>query len=149
MNMSDSAELNAWKFIFQNIPWPGIGDATGLVGSATPGNFYISLHTADPGEAGDQTTSEADYAGYVRVAVARTEAGWTVTGPSPTQAVNAAAVNFPACTGGSSTVTHFAIGKAATGPGEVILSNALEGPLPIVSRIRPEFASGQLAATVD
>jgi hypothetical protein len=45
--------------------------ATGLV--------CISLHTADPGEAGDQTTSEATYKSYARVSVARTTAGWTVT----------------------------------------------------------------------
>lgn len=41
---------------------------------------YVSLHTGDPGEAGDQTTNEATYAGYARVAVARDSGGWTVTG---------------------------------------------------------------------
>ncbi len=30
-------------------------------------NLYVSLHTGDPGEAGDQTTSEAAYTSYARV----------------------------------------------------------------------------------
>ena len=34
--------------------------------------LYVSLHTADPGEAGDQTTNECAYTSYARVAVART-----------------------------------------------------------------------------
>lgn len=45
-------------------------------------NLYVSLHTADPGEAGDQTTSEITYTSYARVAVARTSGGWTVTANS-------------------------------------------------------------------
>lgn len=30
-------------------------------------NIEVSLHTADPGEAGDQTTSETAYTGYARI----------------------------------------------------------------------------------
>jgi hypothetical protein len=41
-------------------------------------NLYVSLHTGDVGEAGSQTTSEATYTSYARVAVARTSGGWTV-----------------------------------------------------------------------
>ena len=49
-------------------------NATALPWSNT--NFYVALHTADPGEAGDQTTSECDFTGYARVAVSRDGAGW-------------------------------------------------------------------------
>ena len=47
-------------------------------GWAANTNFYLSLHTGDPGEAGDQTTSEATYTSYARVAVLRTSAGWNI-----------------------------------------------------------------------
>jgi hypothetical protein len=42
-------------------------------------NLFVALHTADPLEAGDQTSSEATYTGYARVAVLRTSGGWTVS----------------------------------------------------------------------
>jgi len=46
----------------------------------TNSNLYLALHTSDPGEAGGQSTNEADYTGYARVAVPKTAAGWTVSG---------------------------------------------------------------------
>lgn len=79
-------------------------------------NVYVSLHTANPGEAGDQTTSEATYGAYARVAVARTSGGWTVTN---NQVVNAGAISFPEATSGSNIVTHFATGQASSGAGKV------------------------------
>jgi hypothetical protein len=51
-------------------------------------NLYVSLHTADPGEAGDQTTSETAYTGYARIPVARTSGGWTITNNSVSPAAN-------------------------------------------------------------
>jgi hypothetical protein len=77
-------------------------------------NIYPSLHTADPGETGDQTTSEVTYTSYARVAVARTSGGWAVTNNSVSPV---AAITFPAGTGGSGTATHFGIGSAASGAG--------------------------------
>ena len=53
-------------------------------------NLYVSLHTADPGEAGSQTTSETAYTGYARVAVARTSGGWTVASGSVSPNANIA-----------------------------------------------------------
>jgi hypothetical protein len=49
--------------------------------------LQVSLHTADPGPSGNQTTSEVAYTGYARVAVNRANdgtAGWTVTTNSAT-----------------------------------------------------------------
>ena len=50
--------------------------STLLANAASPGtNLYISLHKANPGATGNQSTSEATYGGgtgYARVAVART-----------------------------------------------------------------------------
>lgn len=77
-------------------------------------SIHVSLHTADPGTAGDQTTSEIAYTSYARVAVARTSGGWTVTANSCSPV---AAITFPAGTGGSGTATHFGLGTVLSGAG--------------------------------
>lgn len=85
-------------------------------------NLYVSLHTADPGEAGDQTTNEIAYTSYARVSVARTSGGWTVTNNSVSPAAN---VDFPAGTGGTGTATHFGIGTALSGAGKLLYSGTV------------------------
>lgn len=109
-------------------------------------NLYVSLHTADPGEAGNQTTNECAYTSYARVAVARSGSGWTVTGNAVT---NAALIQFPQCTGSSETATHFAIGTAASSTGKILYKGALSASLAISSGIQPQFGAGDLDGTED
>ena len=109
-------------------------------------SLYLSLHTADPGEGGNQTTSEATYTSYARVAVARSGSGWTVTG---NQASNAALVQFPQATGGTNTITYVAVGTASTGTGQLLYSGALNSSLSVSSGIQPQFSSGALTITED
>lgn len=87
-------------------------------------SLYMSLHTADPGEAGDQTTSEATYTSYARTAVLRQSGagGFTVTANSVSPQAN---VSFPAGTGGSGTVTYGAIGTASSGAGKLLYSGTV------------------------
>lgn len=146
MSLSNTFETALLNHIFNNAAIANVGDATGLPGSATAGSLYVSLHTADPGEAGTPTTSEATYTGYARVAVARSAGGWTVSGAN---AVNAAAINFPAATAGSNTLTHFGISTSASGPGTLLLSGALTASLSVSAGITPSFAAGQLTVTAD
>ena len=81
-------------------------------------NIQYALHTAWPGLAGDQTTSEISYTGYARVAVARTSGGHTVTGNSVSPV---AAVTFGQMTAGTGgTATHATSGFAASGASKVI-----------------------------
>ena len=73
----------------------------------------VALHTADPGEAGTQSTSEISYTGYARIAVARTTGGWTVAGgdPDPATVSPVANIDFGEMTAGAGgTVTHFSVG---------------------------------------
>lgn len=149
MSASNSFENSVALLIFNNTNIANVGDATGLRGSTTAGSLFIALHTADPGEAGDQTTSEATYTSYARVAVARSGAGFTISGTAPTQAANAAAVGFPACTGGSNTLTHFSVGVATSGASVILVSGALTASLAVSNGITPSFAIGALVATVD
>lgn len=109
-------------------------------------DLYLSLHTADPGEAGSQTTSEATYTSYDRVAVTRSGAGWTVSG---NQASNAALVQFPQATGGTNTITYVGVGTASSGAGQLLYSGALNSSLSVSSGIQPQFAIGALTITED
>lgn len=121
------SKSNAWEnglllLLFNNTDFANVGDATGLRGSSTAGSLYASLHTADPGETGDQSTSEATYTSYARVPIARSGAGFTVTANSVSFAAN---VDFPAGTGGSGTATHFGIGTASSGAGILLYSGTI------------------------
>lgn len=109
-------------------------------------SLYVSLHTGDVGEGGNQTTSEATYTSYARVAVSRNSGGWTVSSNTVT---NAAAITFPAATGGSNTITHFAVGTDSSGSGKVLYKGALTSSLAVSSGITPEFAAGDLDITED
>jgi len=146
MSMSNAAEAALLDLLFLNTDWANVGDAAGLQNSAAAGSFYIALHTADPGEAGTQTTSECAYTSYARVAVARAGTGFT---RSVSTISNFALVQFPEATGGSETATHFSIGTLSSGAGQIVLSGALTSSRAISSGIQPQFAAGQLTATVD
>lgn len=115
-------------------------------GSAPLTSLYVSLHTADPGEAGSQTANEATYVDYARVAVARSGSGWTVSG---NQAQNAALVQFPQCAGGTNAITHVGVGTAASGTGKLLYKGALSSSLSVSSGIQPQFAAGALSVQED
>lgn len=104
--------------------------------------LYVSLHTADPTAAGNQSSSEAAYTGYARVGVVRTSVGWTLTGETIT---NASAINFPACTGGSETETFVGIGTASSGVGSLLWAGPLTASLAVSNGITPSIAAGQLS----
>lgn len=146
MSKGNVFENDLLLLVFNNTAAALIGDASGLQPSATAGSLYVSLHTGDPGEAGDQETNECAYTSYARVAVARSGAGWTVSGNAVT---NAALVQFPQCTGSSETATHFAIGTASSGAGKVLYKGALSASLAISSGIQPQFGAGDLDGTED
>lgn len=149
MSASNTFESDVLLLLLNNTNIANLGDATGVRGSTAAGSVFVALHTADPGEAGTQATSEATYTGYARVAVARSAAGWTISGTAPTQAANAAAVTFGACTAGSNTLTHFSIGDTTSGATKILLSGALTASLAVSAGITPSFAIGQLVATCD
>jgi len=146
MSKGNTFENDLLLLVFNNTAAALIGDASGLQPSATAGSLYVSLHTGDPREAGDQETNECAYTSYARVAVARSGAGWTVSGNAVT---NAALVQFPQCTGSSETATHFAIGTASSGAGKVLYKGALSASLAISSGIQPQFGAGDLDGSED
>lgn len=109
-------------------------------------NLFVALHTADPGEAGDQTTSEATYTGYARVAVSRDSSGWTVSG---NQSSNTAEITFAECTGGSNTITHVSVGLVASGASQILYKGALTASIAVSNLITPRFPAGTLVVQED
>lgn len=135
MSKGNTTENDLVKFMFNATAMPAYG-----------ANLYVSLHTADPGEAGDQTTNEATYTSYARVAVSRDAGGWTVSG---NQAVNLGEITFPECTGGSNTITHVAIGTLSSGAGQILYKGALTAPIDISNLITPRFPASTLVTQED
>lgn len=148
MSASNAFETSLLQHIFQNAAIANIGDVSGLPASATAGSLYVSLHTADPGEAGAQNTSEVSYTGYARQAVARSGSGWTVSGNN---ASNASPVVFGPCTAGSATITHFGIGTASSGAGVLLFKGALTASISVTtsSNATQTFAIGVLDVDCD
>ena len=146
MSATNAFETALLNLYFLNTDHAAVGDAAGLQNSLAAGSFYISLHTADPGEAGTQTTSETVYTSYARVAVARTGAGWTIAAAN---ASNAAAVAFATCGATGAVLTHFGIGSDLTTAGNLFFKGALASSLTVSSGITPSFAIGELDVNLD
>lgn len=141
MSLGNTFENDLAKLIFQGTAITGIADA-----AASPlANFYLSLHTADPGEGADQTTSEISYTGYSRVAVAR-PAGFTVTANVVTLAAEAVFGQMSAGTGG--TVTHWMVGTASTSTGKCVLSGPVNNSIAVANGVQPKLGTGT-SATFD
>jgi hypothetical protein len=137
MSKSDTWEAGLIELLFKNADFTGVGDAGGLLGSVAAGNLYFSLHTSDPGEAGDQETNEIAYTSYARVAVAR-GAGFTRINNSVSPA---AEVSFPAGTGGSGTATHFGVGTDASGAGTLLYSGTVTPNIVCGDGVTPKLST--------
>jgi hypothetical protein len=134
--------INYLKLVFQAVAWSKVADNA----ATTPyTNLYVSLHTADPGATGLQTTSEAAYTGYARVAVARTSGGWSISGETIS---NVAAITFPASTSGPEVETFVGVGTDSSGgAGTLLWAGPLSSSLTVNNGITPSFAIGALTIT--
>ncbi|CAB5194548.1 hypothetical protein UFOVP167_9 [uncultured Caudovirales phage] len=135
MSKSDSFENSLLKLIFNATAIANLADNAG---TSPLTNLYVSLHTADPGEAGNQSTNEVAYTSYARVAVARTTGGWTVTSSSVSPVAN---IDFPAATGGSGTITYFGVGTAASGTGVLYYSGTVTPSITVSSGVTPRLTT--------
>jgi len=135
MSKSNTFENDLMKLIFNGTAIANLADNAG---TSPLTNLYVSLHTADPGEGGDQTTNETNYGSYARVAVARSGSGWTVTGNSVSPV---AAIDFAECTSGTATITYFAIGTASTGTGKILYSGAVSPSISVATNVTPRLTT--------
>lgn len=135
MGFSQTTSNNILKLIFNATAWANVADNA----AASPlTNIYASLHTADP-TGGSQTTSEATYTSYARVAVARTTGGWTASTAGSTSPV--AAITFPAGTGGSGTVTYMGLGTLASGAGVLLMSGTVTPNIVTGNGVTPQLTT--------
>jgi hypothetical protein len=134
MSKSNATETDVLNKIFNAtaLPWDGVG------------NLTVHLHTDDPGEAGNSSTSEATYTDYAAQNVARTSGGWTVSGDTAT---NAAVISFPTCGATGNTITYVSISPQSST--QILYSGQLTAPLSVSNLVQPQFAIGALAITED
>lgn len=124
------------KLIFNATAYANMADNA----SSSPfTNLYVSLHTASPGATGNQTTNEAGYTSYARVAVARSGSGWTVTANSVSPV---ATIVFPAATGGSETETFFGVGTSSTLAGHLLYFGSISPTIVVSNGVTPELTTG-------
>jgi hypothetical protein len=135
MSIANNTENNLMKLIFNATAWANYADNA----AASPQtNVHCALHTADPGEAGDMTTSEAAYTSYARVNVARTSGGWTVTNNSVSPVAD---ISFPVGTGGSGTATHWSTGKTGGGATDILFSGTVTPNIVMGNTITPKVTT--------
>lgn len=150
MSKSDAFENQLLLHLFNNSAIANVGDGAGLPAAAAPGSLYIRLYTTTPIVDDAEIGTECAYTGYVPfgVGVARSGAGWTVSGNN---ASNAAAITFGACTVGTETVRYFAVWKTNLDetPANRIYWGQLTSDLAVSPGITPEFAIGALDVNED
>jgi len=148
MSKWNTWETDTLELIFQNVdPGYAIGGSSGIRGSAVAGNLYVALFAGDPAEDESGVAgNECSYTGYNRVAVARSAAGWTVSGDT---VINAAAITFGTDTSGSETATYFGICKAPVKTvSDLIFYGLLSGGgLAISVGVTPQIQAGDLTVT--
>lgn len=136
MSKGNTFENDLLKLIFQGVAIADIAenDATSPLTA-----YWLGLHTADPGEAGDQTTNETAYTGYARKSINRASGagGFTVTANSVSPTDD---VDFDPCTaspGGN--LTHFSLGTASSGAGKILYKGTLTPNVVMGVGVIPRF----------
>lgn len=135
MSKGDIFENDFLKLIFNATAIANIADDAA---TAPLTNLFISLHTADPGEAGNQQTNEATYTAYARQSVARTTGGFTVAANSVSPVAD---IDFPEATAGSETITHFGVGTLTSGTGKILYSGTVTPNIVVSTGVIPRLTT--------
>lgn len=110
--------------------------------------YWLALHDKAPGE--DQQEAETGYEGYARVALPLSPEMWRIVDGDadadvPVTAENLQLIRMPLCTGGPELeISHWTIGLAQAGPGDVRFKGEFDTPFTIKPNRRPEFEPGDL-----
>jgi hypothetical protein len=152
MSKGNQTEMDILGLYLNGTPIANIADNASVAPLA---NLFIRFHTADPGEAGTQATSEANFTGYAATPIARTPGSpqWTVSSPGGVgTAQNANALTGPTYTQGAGAqqiITHWSVGVAAAGATKIIISGALTNQIIMNPGIAMTIAAGALTWTED
>lgn len=144
MSATNTFENQVAALLFNGTAIPNLADNAS---SSPVTSYWISLHTADPGEAGNQETSETEYTGYARLEATRDSSGWTVSGNA---ASNTSQLTFGQCTASpGDNITHVGIGLSETGTGTLLGSLALTNEISMAVGATPIFSASALAPAID
>src|SRR5262249_22039768 len=136
MTIADVTETALLNLIFRATAWANYADNAA---TSPETNIVMALHTADPGEAGTQSTSETTYSSYARTNVPRTTGGSGA--PSGGGGPPAAATNSPAGTGGAGTVTPASAGKSGGGATAILFSGTVTPNIVVGNGITPQLTT--------
>jgi hypothetical protein len=138
MSISDTTENAILNLVFRAVAWANYADNA----ATTPEtNIIVALHTADPGDAGAQNTTEAAYTNYVRVNVARTTGGWSAAAGGSISPV--ANIDFASSGASGTTITHFSTGKSGGGASAILWSGTVTPNIAIgAAGIIPRLTTG-------
>lgn len=139
MSASNAMESSVLDLILNAAAWAGIADNAG----SPDANNAVSLHTSDPGEGGTLATNETSYGSYARATIARDSGSpaWSISGSAPTSASPGSDITFATGSGGSQTVTYFAIGRPSGGSATMHLSGTVTPNLNVGSGITPSLTT--------
>ncbi len=133
---SDALETDFLALLFNGT---AIADLAENDSTSPATSLYLALHSANPGETGNQSTSECAYTGYARAAVARNSGGFTVAGNAVSLA---SAVDFPAATGGTCDATHFSVGTGSSGATDYLFYGTISPTISISNGVTPRLGTG-------
>lgn len=141
MSATDLFETSVLKIAFTDVAdanWTALMAAT---------SWWISAHTTDPGETGDQTIGEAAYTDYERVELARDTTDLTVSNDT---VENLVAVAFPVCSGSpGDPIRYLGFGLDQTGAGAMQFVYELLEPFEMSVSAQPYFDVGELLGLCD
>lgn len=135
MTISDTTENAILDLVFTAVAWANYADNAA---SSPQTNIHVGLHTADPGDTGTMSTSEAAYGSYARQNVARSTSGWTVSAGSCSPDAN---IDFPQATSGSETETHFSTGKTGGGAAAILWSGTVSPNIVVSTGVIPRLTT--------
>lgn len=131
--MSNTTEDAVINLIFRATAWANYADNA----AGTPEtNIVVALHTGTLDDTSVMNTTEAAYSSYARVNVLRST-GWTASSGGAT--FPAAQIDFPAGTGGSGTVTNFAVGKSGGGASPILFYGTVVPSIVTGSAVTPHL----------
>lgn len=135
MSIADVTENAILALVYNATTWANYANNA----TTTPEtNIVVAGHTADPGDTGNQSTTEIAYTSYARVNVLRTSGGWTVTANSVSPV---AAINFPAGTAGSGTMAFFSTGKSGGGASAILWSGTVTPNIVCGNGVTPSLST--------
>jgi hypothetical protein len=135
MSISDTTENNILKLYFNATAIANLADNAA---TSAETNISVALHTADPGDSGSQSTSEAAYTNYARISVARTTGGWTASSAGSTSPV----ANIDFATGGASggaATGFFSTGKTGGGASNIYWSGSISPSITTGNGVLPRL----------